>query len=300
MTFSNSIVLITSSTVGHKRTFGTGFVIDQSLHITYVITCDHVVKQMGGDHAVEVDGRPAEVIASGREFGFDLTILKVLGLAHRDSLQLNPSGDHGSACIIQGFYEFDTSINPVLRSIQATLGEVVELRSQDGRKTASAWDLNLKESYNLRPGYSGSPVVNIKTGSALGVVTHQVGNGKLGLAISIGAIAEIWSEIPDKLWNNLKIFETSHFKPMLNDAKIIPSLDPFREKKLEIIKKDIAIATQKEQNLSEEIAAISSELDEIQGSDSQLRLNRRMERLQRERDAVIEKLDQLFIKQSQI
>ena len=52
----------------------------------------------------------------------------------------------------------------------------------------------------MEGGYSGAPVVDLKTGFVVGVTTHMEGQneerGKVGRAISIEALEKIWSDIP--------------------------------------------------------------------------------------------------------
>jgi hypothetical protein len=57
----------------------------------------------------------------------------------------------------------------------------------------------LRGEYYLQPGYSGSPVIDRENGCVLGVVTHQIGKGEKGLAISIQALVKIWQDMPASL-----------------------------------------------------------------------------------------------------
>lgn len=297
---STSVVLITSSVVELSRNFGTGFVIYQHEQTAYVLTCAHVVKEVGGEKFVEVDKHPAIIVASGEQQGFDLAVLQVQGLSDRPQLKLNAAGEKGREFVAWGFYEFDSKMNPVLRPIQGTLGESVELRSSDGCHRAVAWDLNLKESYLLRPGYSGAPVVDARTGSALGTVSHQVGKGNIGLAISVEVIEKIWTEVPAALLTDLQTSESSHLKPILDSSKPMPTHDPFREEKLKLIQKDIETIRKQEHYLSEDIEAIVSELEIIRATIDKRKLNRQKEQLESERNQVREKLKQLLEQQSQL
>ena len=63
-----SIVLITSSESNNSR-FGTGFIIRQVSGTAYVLTCAHVVRDVGGTEKVKADSKPATVIASGEDDG---------------------------------------------------------------------------------------------------------------------------------------------------------------------------------------------------------------------------------------
>jgi hypothetical protein len=192
----DSIVLITSSESSRSRDFGTGFVIHKEARAVYLLTCAHVVRDVGGSEKVIAGGTPATVIASGEKQGFDLAVLQVEGLWDKPQLSLCASAEEEQPFIIAGFYQFEPKSPPALRKIRGKLGEQISLASSDGRERINAWDLRIEGEYYLQPGYSGSPVINQASGCVLGVVTHQIGKGEKGLAISIEALRKIWQEMP--------------------------------------------------------------------------------------------------------
>lgn len=196
---SDSIVLITSSEPNRSRDFGTGFIIHRDEQAVYLLTCAHVVRDVGGAEKVMAGGLPATVIASGEKEGFDLAVLQVEGLWDKPRLTLCAVSEEETAFIIAGFYQFDPKSPPALRKIRGSLGEQISLASSDGRERVNAWDLKIEGEYYLQPGYSGSPVVNQTNSFVLGVATHLIGKGEKGLAISIEALAKVWQEIPDNL-----------------------------------------------------------------------------------------------------
>lgn len=193
---SDSIVLITSRDSDRSRNFGTGFAIAQDDKTIYLLTCAHVIRDVGGREQVLVDGIPATVVAAGDEVGFDLAVLRVEGLWDKPRLSLCLSGEAEKPLIIAGFYQFDPKTPPALRTIRGSLGEQIRLSSRDGSDRVKAWDLKIEGEYYLQPGYSGSPVIDRENGCVLGVVTHQIGKGEKGLAISIQALVKIWQEMP--------------------------------------------------------------------------------------------------------
>jgi hypothetical protein len=195
----DSIVLITSSESSRSRDFGTGFVIHKEARAVYLLTCAHVVRDVGGSEKVIAGGIPATVIASGEKQGFDLAVLQVEELWDKPQLSLCTSAEEEQAFIIAGFYQFDPKSPPAFRKIRGKLGEQISLASSDGRERINAWDLRIEGEYYLQPGYSGSPVINQTSGCVLGVVTHQIGKGEKGLAISIEALRKIWQEMPSGL-----------------------------------------------------------------------------------------------------
>ena len=184
-----SIVLITSSESNNSR-FGTGFVIRQVSGTAYVLTCAHVIRDVGGTEKVKVDSKPGTVIASGEDNGLDLAVLQVYGLGDKPEINLQLSGQRGSTFITAGFQLYDKA--HLIRSLQGNLGESVGLHSVGFGERVQAWDLRIDGDYSLQPGYSGSPVVDEPSGYVLGIVSHRQGEGRRGLAISIEALEKIW------------------------------------------------------------------------------------------------------------
>ena len=193
--FSDSLILITSTSPENKRNFGTGFVVYHDESTTYVFTCAHVVRDVGGTKAILADGNPAQVIASGEDAGFDLAVLRVEGLLKKPRLSLQASSQEGRPFIIGGFYQYDPKVAPALRSIEGTLGEQVQLTSLNWQDRINAWDLNIVDEHFLKPGYSGAPVVDKTTGHAFAIVSHRQGRGEKGLAISVEAVEKIWLDV---------------------------------------------------------------------------------------------------------
>ena len=185
----NSIVLITSRDQ-NTRNFGTGFVLRRSSAAVYVLTCAHVVKDVGGPEQINVDGIPATVAKSGEAEGIDLAVLKVEGLWYKPLLNRKRVGEKGRSVITVGFQQYDRS--RLLRPLKGTLGNQVELQSSQTSDRIQAWDLQIIDDHPLKPGYSGSPVVDRETGEVLAVVSHRQGQGESGLAISISALEKIW------------------------------------------------------------------------------------------------------------
>jgi S1-C subfamily serine protease len=192
----DAIVLITSRDADRSRNFGTGFAIAKDGKFVYLLTCAHVIRDVGGREQVVANGIPARVVAVGDEIGFDLAVLRVEGLWDKPYLKLCASGKTEKPLIIAGFYQFDPKTPPALRTIRGSLGDQIQSSSRDSSDRANAWDLKIEGDYYLQPGYSGSPVIDKENGGVMGVVTHQIGKGEKGLAISIEALVKIWQEMP--------------------------------------------------------------------------------------------------------
>ena len=199
LNLQSSIVLITSSDEKNRR-FGTGFVIRQSSSASYILTCAHVIRDVGGAEQTRLEGLPATLVASGENEGIDLAILKVQGLSNRPVLTLQVGGNKGQTFKTAGFQAFGQ--DRLLSPLQGCLGDSVELQSQQqSGERLSAWVLQIAEDYALQPGYSGSPVVDEAEGVVIGIVSHRQGESK-GIAISINALDRIW-----RLPNQTELFQ---------------------------------------------------------------------------------------------
>ncbi len=204
-----SIVLIKSAKENRKNVIGTGFIFYKKQNYTYLLTCAHVVEDVGGEENIRVNNIPAEVIKIGDVQGFDLAILKVnknFSLPSLNLMILYGEEEKKLEVKIPGFYLW--SQNNALRR-QTIKGEmIVEVDGErafqlieDMPEDVAVEKLEIKKG-RLRSGYSGSPVIDINTGLVVGIVTHKVdvdGEGRFGRAISIEALEKIWSEIPNEV-----------------------------------------------------------------------------------------------------
>lgn len=188
MKLEDSVVLVTSQAPDNDA-FGTGFVIRRSSGAVYILTCAHVVKDLGGEDQVCVDGMAATVATSGEPDGLDLAVLKVEGLWQKPALKLKRATDRSKAIKTIGFQKFDRYRQQ--RSLAGELGNQVALYAHNGDRIQT-WDLQIVDDYSLKPGYSGSPVIDVDREIVIGVVSHLQGQGDYGLAISIEALDRIW------------------------------------------------------------------------------------------------------------
>lgn len=198
---TKSVVRITSTDEDNSR-FGTGFVIyqDDDTQTAYLLTCAHVIRDIGGKKRVQVLDHHAEVVAYGSEDGpDDLAVLRV-GSLFDAPLKLGPSEQRNSPFVTAGFEELKKN-NYVVREIRGYLGGQVGLETRGQTDRITAWDLEIKGDRRLQHGYSGSPVVDEMSGLVLGVVSYRLGAGEKGLAISVEAVKQIWPEMPLELMN---------------------------------------------------------------------------------------------------
>ena len=190
------VVLITSSDLSNRR-FGTGFVIHRDEQATYLLTCAHVVDDVGGAETIDIGGLKAAIVAIGDADALDLAVLRVEGSQDKSPLSLRASGEKDTAFRTAGFQLFGTHY--LIRPLQGKLGQSVGLTMRGHAGYIKAWDLKIEDDYQLQPGYSGSPVVNEHSGEVLGIVSHRQGQGERGLAISIEALPNIWPDMPPNL-----------------------------------------------------------------------------------------------------
>jgi hypothetical protein len=293
--FSDSVVLITSSSAEHSRNFGTGFVIYQDEQVTYLLTCAHVVRDVGGSEQIKADGMPATVAASGDEQGFDLAVLRIEGVLDKPRLSLCAIGEEEKSFIISGFYEFASRTPPVLRNLRGNLGEQIKLTSSDRRERINAWDLRIESKHHLQPGYSGSPVIDEATGYVLGVVSYRIGKGEEGLAISIEALNKIWVKMPHYLINRATIADINlRSKKLQNDSSILIKIPIRWKKQLERLNNDILVQEEDEKDLSSKIRVIEKQIKTLLGAEEEYKLKKRLTELQQKRCEFRENLDQLY------
>jgi hypothetical protein len=200
--WQNSVVLMRSNDPGEKS-FGTGFVLFKDSHYTYFLTCTHVVKEIG-DQRLRVNGFQAKVVACGPEENADLAVLRIEGLFPSPALPLYAICEEGDSYSTSGFQL--TAKHHVLRLLHGALGKQVRLEGKEQADRVTAWDLEITDKDLLHEGYSGSPVVN-RHNQVIGVVSTLQGDGKRGMAISIGTLETIWSELPLKYVYVLDHFE---------------------------------------------------------------------------------------------
>lgn len=191
MDFSDSVCLVTVVSTELDSEFstpistGTGFLIHQDLGVSYVVTCAHVIRtkdDMHGSYKILVNDQAAITVAMGQD-GQDIAILKVQELLKSIPLILSDSGVVGQKILIPGIS------NLIFKPLKGVLGERVYPLSHNGKKLVMAWDLIITPGEDhLCNGYSGSPVIDIDTGSVVAVASHKRDQGRKGTAISISTL----------------------------------------------------------------------------------------------------------------
>ncbi|NEQ34957.1 MAG: hypothetical protein F6K40_00980 [Okeania sp. SIO3I5] len=211
-----SVVLIGSAMEKKADVIGTGFAFYRKQDYTYLITCAHVVEDVGGKENVLVElgdeKIPATIIAIGNKENLDLAVLQVKGL-NIPVLELKSlEKAEGKKVKILGNYIFGDEKKRLCKPIE---GKVGKKASFSIIKEVAFWELEIKESDLLRKGYSGGPVIDLETNSVLGIATNMkenVQNGKEnvqnGYAISVEALKYILP-LPSTLLEQSRNFKIS-------------------------------------------------------------------------------------------
>jgi formylglycine-generating enzyme required for sulfatase activity len=183
-----SSVLLVSSRDPVRSTFGTAFLVGRdAAGVAYVVTCAHVIRDVGGADQVNVHGQPARLIVAGPGDGpDDLAVLAAEVPEHVTPLRLGHPPAADRACTVTGFRHLYGGVREA-RSVGGTFGDAL---LTVGGRTATAWHLRMKEE--VPPGYSGAPVVDALTGDVIGVATMSYLNAADAVAIAAREVRTLW------------------------------------------------------------------------------------------------------------
>jgi hypothetical protein len=200
----DACILITSKNPDNRR-FGTGFIVCHSEQKSYLVTCAHVISDVGGEELIEADGQPSRIVGIGSDDGLDLAVIEVDELLGKPVIKLKVLGLAGSPFLTVGFRAFGRhfSIAPLF-GIVAT---AVALESRKYSDRIKAWNLEIRDGEHLHDGYSGSPVIDDDS-FCLGVITYKQGDGQVGLAISIEELEKIWHTMPADLIEKVSEYQS--------------------------------------------------------------------------------------------
>ncbi|MEM8640049.1 MAG: trypsin-like peptidase domain-containing protein [Cyanobacteria bacterium P01_G01_bin.54] len=187
-----SIVLIRSCEP-ENPVFGTGFVIGRLRAETLVLTCAHVVDDVGIE-TIKVENCPAHLWRSGVDQGIDLAILKVAGLGDRHPLGFSNQARPGQAIWTAGFQPEGEAIS--LRALTGQLGQERQyVTPQFAPERIDAWELKIDDDWGLQPGYSGSPVLLGDRETVVAIVRCRYGEGQTGVAVSTHCLKQLWQPV---------------------------------------------------------------------------------------------------------
>ena len=186
-----SILQVTSSDPKNDR-FGTAFAVARNGATTYLASCAHVIRDVGGEGQVMVNSIPARVVVSGSPDGpDDVAVLGAELPVGVMPIGLEFSAEPGLLCTVHGFNELP-GVRGVyqLMSISGKLGPLTPLQRRLAKRQIAAW--YIESAQDLTPGLSGSPVIDEVTGEAIGVAALSFFDQHKGIAISVDALRQMW------------------------------------------------------------------------------------------------------------
>lgn len=200
--------LITSSEPTNHR-FGTGFIICHIEQKSYILTCAHVISDVGNGDKIKANGQPATLVAMGANDGLDLAVISTDKILDKPVVTLGACGGIGVPFFTAGFRTFGQHF-----AISPLYGKVITPASLESRNYSGliqSWNLDIEQNGRLHNGYSGSPVIDEETSFCFGVISYKQGDGETGLAISIEELEKVWPSLPVNL-----IKKSSSDKPYLD------------------------------------------------------------------------------------
>lgn len=201
-----------------NNNFGTGFIFYKDKDSVFILTCAHVIRDVGGKDKVKVKQYSATVVfQSPNNLADDLAILKIIGLKNLPCLPLEMNRQTRIICRIHGYSEYDPR-NKIyeINNIKGYLGEKIKIEGENQLNPIDSWKLIIDQHMLLKPGNSGSPVINKKTCNVLGIVSHLEGNGKVGRAVSVCSLIYNWEGAPESLFR-----DRYYVEPIVNLLKDI-------------------------------------------------------------------------------
>ena len=189
MSVDRSVLLVASRDAGIAA-FGTSFFVGRDGDgLAYVVTCAHVVDDVGGAEAVAVGGRPARVVAMGAPgAAADVAVLvaEVPAGAVPISLGRRSPDQMSGPCSLLGYRKLYGAVRQA-RRIRGEFGR--SLLTVDGRPV-DAWSLRTDEE--VPGGYSGSPVFDDATGEAIGVASLAFTSTPGAVAVAAAEVFALW------------------------------------------------------------------------------------------------------------
>ncbi|MDJ0555578.1 MAG: trypsin-like peptidase domain-containing protein [Microcoleaceae cyanobacterium MO_207.B10] len=257
--FKESIVLISSTK--KANVIGTGFPFYREQNYTYLLTCAHVVEDMGDEENIRVNNIPVEVVAVGNVKGFDLAVLRVKQLLPIPILRLmilDEEEERSFEIKIPGYYLWSQNNARRRRTIKGIMtvevdGERAFQIIENLPEEVAVGKLKIEKG-ELQSGYSGAPIIDLETGLVVGVTTHKnYKEGKFGTAISIAALEKIWREIP-----------TEVSQEIIGEPLDIYEDLPVEENRVELVQNSDNLSAEKTQvGLVENSDNLSARLDKI-------------------------------------
>jgi S1-C subfamily serine protease len=134
-----SSVFPVRSTDDANSAFGTSYVIKNDTSTTYLVTCAHVVRDVGGDGKVLVGkGQEARVLIHGSPEGADDVAVLITNRIPAPPLPLAFNAERGRRVSVVGYRQLQSQSRLLtVVPVDATLGSPIMLDSREG--TSFAW-----------------------------------------------------------------------------------------------------------------------------------------------------------------
>ena len=188
--------LLIQSTNPNNKAMGTGFVIHQDIYGSFILTCAHVIEQVGSP---KIDDFEVLITAKGTSSGLDLALLYVKGL-FRTSFLLQKVECTIADVELIGYSKF-THDKYQSKAREATISTEVTLQEIGDGDTYKALHIRAKRHHEIESGNSGGPLICKETGKVIAVVSNNRGVDE-GYAIAIEHIKDIWDDMPPFLFES--------------------------------------------------------------------------------------------------
>jgi len=187
---TNNVVAVTNQNPTSQR-FGTAFVIHRTQTATYLLTCKHVLDDVGAE-GLQVGYQPASVVAVDEHF--DLALLRCEEKLAAPTLRLKRLTDSQASLRGAGYSSFGKH-GLVIQTYALVIQSRVELESKQRQCRSHGWRLQASEE--LVAGCSGAPALDAQ-GFVVGIISHKMSNDQ-GFAVSIETLLKIWPDAPPDL-----------------------------------------------------------------------------------------------------
>lgn len=224
----NSIVHIESANKNNKS-FGTGFVIDNDEYGAYILTCQHVLDEVG---TAMIENQAVELVATS-DF-LDMAVIHIEGLT-AEALPLQLEVCKNKKVFAIGFSSFSKELVQK-KQINATLfDESIELHSKVDDSFYVVRRIKANDDYSFDRGNSGSPVICKKSGAVIAMISNKEGSD-IAYAIEIACLKEIWKDLNTSLSDEGSLHNHQHFYDKIDNFthKI---KENFQERKGKLTKK---------------------------------------------------------------
>jgi hypothetical protein len=188
-------VLVTPAQPGPRES-GSGFVVQRDGDTCHVVTCHHVVRDWPRNE-VQVNGRPAEVVAHGEKLGIDLAVLSVREIGDAQPLPLKEFARPGTAVYGYSFRHLHGD-HYVRARLEARVSALLHLQGRTATRAVEAWQIKAVKKHAIRPGDSGAPLMEARGHRVVGIVSHAWGQEGGGIAISPGAVHLVWNGLAER------------------------------------------------------------------------------------------------------